>query len=170
MPNGTIFTVNFPCRYIFNHTQEIMILHLNRGMESFWTWEALDGINIDVLTLVINVFIFWTILILIEMDLVKLLWIKIKEELYGSRVALPTHIDNDVKLEKDTIFNDHINNNVMKVCNLTKKFGRFDAVRGLTFGVRDKVYNVSVKTKSFLRSVLGCLVSMVQEKPQRSAC
>ena len=114
-------------------------------MQSFWTWEALDGINIDVLTLAINIFIYWTILILIEMDLVKLLWIKIKEQLYGSRVALPTNIDDDVKLEKDTIFNDHINNNVMKVCNLTKKFGRFDAVRGLTFGVRDKVYLVSVR-------------------------
>ena len=31
-----------------------------------------------------------------------------------------------------------MNNNVMKVINLTKKFGRFDAVRGLTFGVREK--------------------------------
>ena len=68
------------------------------------------------------------------------------------------------------IFNNHINNNVMKVCNLTKKFGRFDAVRGLTFGVRDKVYKVSVHTQSFLRSVLDCLVSMVQEKPRLSAC
>ena len=27
----------------------------------------------------------------------------------------------------------------MTVCNLSKKFGSFDAVRGLTFGVRDKV-------------------------------
>ena len=27
----------------------------------------------------------------------------------------------------------------MTVCNLSKKFGRFDAVRGFTFGVRDKV-------------------------------
>ena len=29
--------------------------------------------------------------------------------------------------------------NAMTVCNLSKKFGSFDAVRGLTFGVRDKV-------------------------------
>ena len=29
--------------------------------------------------------------------------------------------------------------NAMTVCNLSKKFGNFDAVRGLTFGVRDKV-------------------------------
>merc|ERR1719154_416562 len=30
-----------------------------------------------------------------------------------------------------------LNNNLMKVVNLTKKFGSFDAVRGLTFGVRE---------------------------------
>merc|ERR1712156_1353414 len=65
----------------------------------------------------------------------KLLWIKIKEMVYGSKVAVPQNVDSDVKLEKDTVFKT---NNAMTVCNLSKKFGSFDAVRGLTFGVRDK--------------------------------
>ena len=38
------------------------------------------------------------------------------------------------------IHSDHLQTrNAMTVCNLSKKFGSFDAVRGLTFGVRDKV-------------------------------
>jgi len=106
-----------------------------REMLSFWTWESLTGININVVILAVNVLIFWAILIFTELNITKLLWIKIKEMVYGSKVAVPQNVDSDVKLEKDTVFQT---NNAMTVCNLSKKFGSFDAVRGLTFGVRDK--------------------------------
>ena len=104
-------------------------------MLPLWTWEPLSGLNIDFSVLAINVILFWTILILIEMDLVKRLWIKVKELVYGNKVTYPRHVDEDVQTEKDTVFSEK---NMMKVCNLSKKFGHFDAVRGLTFGVRDK--------------------------------
>ena len=40
-------------------------------MESFWTWEPLTGINIDVVLLVVNCFIFWSLLVLIEARYLK---------------------------------------------------------------------------------------------------
>ena len=45
------------------------------------------------------------------------------------------HLDEDVQEEKDSV---HQSSNMMKVLDLSKKFGKFDAVRGLTFGVREK--------------------------------
>jgi ATP-binding cassette subfamily A (ABC1) protein 3 len=102
---------------------------------SFWTWDSQTGININIVILAVNVLIFWTVLIFTELNITKLLWIKMKEVVYGSKVAMPSNIDSDVKQEKDTVFQTR---NAMTVCNLSKKFGNFDAVRGLTFGVRDK--------------------------------
>jgi len=102
---------------------------------SFWTWDSQTGININIVILAVNVLIFWAVLIFTELNITKLLWIKMKEMVYGSKVAMPTNIDSDVKQEKDTVFQTV---NAMTVCNLSKKFGSFDAVRGLTFGVRDK--------------------------------
>merc|ERR1719458_2429180 len=102
---------------------------------SFWTWDSQTGININIVILAVNVLIFWAVLIFTELNITKLLWIKMKEVVYGSKVAMPSNIDSDVKQEKDTVFQTR---NAMTVCNLSKKFGNFDAVRGLTFGVRDK--------------------------------
>ena len=127
---------------------------------SFWTWDSQSGININLVILAVNVLLFWTILIFTELNITKLLWIKMKEMVYGSKVEMPSNVDSDVKLEKDSVFqvknnqldiecltfhnamihSNHLQTrNAMTVCNLSKKFGSFDAVRGLTFGVRDKV-------------------------------
>ena len=113
-----------------------MIPRLPREMISFWTWESLTGININLVILAVNILVFWAFLISTEMNITKLLWIKVKEVFYGSRVSTENEVDSDVRAEKDNVFKT---TNAMTVCNLTKKFGRFDAVRGLTFGVRDKV-------------------------------
>ena len=43
-------------------------------------------------------------------------------------------MDDDVKEAAETVYTDA--DNLMRVINLTKKFKKFDAVRGLTFGVR----------------------------------
>ena len=102
---------------------------------SYWNFDYQKGINIDVIILCINVVIFWVILIFIETNVIKKGYIKLMEMYHGSRVSAPAVVDDDVQREKDSIY---MNNNVMKVINLTKKFGRFDAVRGLTFGVREK--------------------------------
>ena len=108
-------------------------------MISFWTWDSLSGININLVILAVNILVFWALLIFTEMNITKLLWIKVKEVFYGSGVSTPSEVDSDVRAEKDNVFKT---TNAMTVCNLTKKFGRFDAVRGLTFGVRDKVNSV----------------------------
>jgi len=103
--------------------------------DSYWTFDELKGINIDVLITCANVVVFWLLLIFIETNLIKKGWIKIKQLYHGSKVAPPTHVDEDVKKESESVY---MNNNVLKVVNLTKKFGSFDAVKGLTFGVRAK--------------------------------
>ena len=59
---------------------------------------------------------------------------RLKEKILGTHVELPDEIDDDVKAEEDTIFSNQ--DNLIRVVNLSKKFGRLEAVRGLTFGVR----------------------------------
>ena len=71
---------------------------------SFWTWDSQSGININLVILAVNVLLFWTILIFTELNITKLLWIKMKEMVYGSKVSMPNNVDSDVKLEKDTVF------------------------------------------------------------------
>ena len=71
---------------------------------SFWTWDSQTGININIVILAVNVLLFWAVLIFTELNIIKLLWIKMKEMVYGSKVAMPNNIDSDVKLEKDTVF------------------------------------------------------------------
>ena len=71
---------------------------------SFWTWDSQTGININIVILAVNVLLFWAVLIFTELNIIKLLWIKMKEMVYGSKVEMPNNIDSDVKLEKDTVF------------------------------------------------------------------
>ena len=69
----------------------------------------------------------------------------------------------------------------MTVCNLSKKFGSFDAVRGLTFGVRDKVgcelwipfcgkFRFSGLSSLWVRNALVSLVWTGQARRQPSEC
>ena len=71
---------------------------------SFWTWDSQTGININIVMLAVNVLLFWAVLIFTELNITKLLWIKMKEMVYGSKVSMPNNVDSDVKLEKDTVF------------------------------------------------------------------
>ena len=103
--------------------------------ESFWTWDHGSGIYIDIVILCIDFVLFWSILIFTETNILKKIYIWLQELLYGSKVAPEENLDADVQQEKDSIYE---NPNMMRVINLSKKFGKFDAVRGLTFGVRKK--------------------------------
>ena len=146
---------------MFNTSQPIFV-HDCVEEASYWNYDYQDGINIDVIILFLNIFISWVILIFIETNLIRKGYIKLLEVFYGSRVSAPAVVDEDVQREKDSIY---MNNNMMKVINLTKKFGRFDAVRGLTFGVREKEcfgllgVNGAGKTTTF-RFVQICLKIM----------
>ena len=80
---------------------------------SFWTWDSQSGININLVILAVNVLLFWTILIFTELNITKLLWIKMKEMVYGSKVEMPSNVDSDVKLEKDSVF--QVKNNQLNI-------------------------------------------------------
>ena len=103
--------------------------------KSFWTWDYGSGIYIDILMLCADIVIFWIILFFIETNVIKYGLIKMQEIFHGSKVVPETRLDEDVQVEKDLV---QQNANRMRVTDLTKKFGKFDAVRGLTFGVREK--------------------------------
>ena len=87
---------------------------------SFWTWDSQTGININVVILAVNVLLFWAVLIFTELNITKLLWIKMKEMVYGSKVSMPNNVDSDVKLEKDTVFQvqEITFSIILKICRL----------------------------------------------------
>ena len=103
--------------------------------KSPWTWQPLLGINIDVVILFIDALIAWGLLILIETGLVKLGWNKLKEKIYGSKIGPVGVVDNDVENE-ETFVKNNGSDYFMKMINFSKKFNKFEAVKGLTFGVK----------------------------------
>jgi len=123
------------CGEDFVYNEMNMTVHDCVEESSYWNFDNQKGINIDIIILCINALICWVILAFIETNLIKKGFIKLMECFYGSTVSTPAIIDDDVQNEKESIY---LNNNMMKVINLTKKFRKFDAVRGLTFGVREK--------------------------------
>ena len=133
------------CDIRWNITQELAICgtQLEGGVDvtpclvdkSFWTWDYGTGIYIDIFILCANFVVFWIILFFIETNVLKFGLNKFKEMLHGSKVVPELYLDADVQEEKDSVLQQ---TNMMKVINLSKKFGKFDAVRGLTFGVREK--------------------------------
>ena len=102
--------------------------------QSYWTWDFISGINIDVVIICINILLFWIILYMIETNVFTKGWTRLMEKIYGTDVPPQAVIDDDVKLEQESVYTN--NDNLVRVINLTKKFGKFSAVRGLTFGVR----------------------------------
>lgn len=125
-------------------------IHACVQAESYWTFDYVYGINIDIIILSIDIVLFWVILTLIETNLLNIGWTKLKEKYYGASVSSTAQVDDDVQKEKDSIYanNDNLmrvrrmlclpflHNDNCQVINLTKKFDKFEAVRGLTFGVR----------------------------------
>ena len=102
--------------------------------ESYWTYDFLSGINIDVIIICIDIILFWVILYMIETNVFTKGWTRLMERIYGTDVPPQRNIDDDVKLEQESVYTN--NDNLVRVINLTKKFGKFSAVRELTFGVR----------------------------------
>ena len=71
------------------------------------------GINIDVIILTIEIFLFWTLLTLIETNLLKVSWIKLTEKYHGSGVSRSAQEDDDVQKEKDSVYAN--NDSLMRV-------------------------------------------------------
>ena len=81
--------------------------------ESFWTFDYVYGINIDIIILSIDIVLFWVILTLIESNLLNIGWTKLKEKYYGSSLRSTDQVDDDVQKEKDSIYAN--NDNLMRV-------------------------------------------------------
>ena len=81
--------------------------------ESYWTFDYIYGINIDVIILTVHILIFWTILTLLETNMIKIGWTKLKEKRYGNTVSGGDQVDDDVQKEKDNIYANE--DNLMRV-------------------------------------------------------
>ena len=91
-------------------------IHACVEAESYWTFDNVYGINIDIIILSIDIVIFWVILTLIETNLLNIGWTKLKEKYYGSSVRTTDQVDDDVQKEKDSIYAN--NDNLMRVRRL----------------------------------------------------
>jgi len=106
-------------------------------IESFYTWDPLRGINLDMLMLCVDGCLFFLILVLIETKILYKLLGFIKERLPGFYTFEKNDqmLDNDVQNEQERVNHD-ADNDILKVFGLQKKFRRLEAVKELSFGVK----------------------------------
>ena len=71
--------------------------------ETFFTWDALKGINLDISILIIDGLLFFLILVLIEMKAFSRVWSWTKNHLpgYFTYTVLREELDSDVKEEQE---------------------------------------------------------------------
>ena len=107
-------------------------------VKSVYTWEALKGINLDLILFLVNAIIFAVLLIMIEKGIFR----KIRQFLCkisnnaSDRSLGP--LDDDVVNERNRVLqtsSDSNSRDLLTVTNLKKQFGNFRAVDGLSFGV-----------------------------------
>eukprot|EP00095_Tigriopus_kingsejongensis_P011912 maker-scaffold111_size354240-snap-gene-2.29 protein:Tk11912 transcript:maker-scaffold111_size354240-snap-gene-2.29-mRNA-1 annotation:"atp-binding cassette sub-family a member 3" len=119
--------------------------------ESMYTWNALTGINVDLIILGANLVFYFGLLVAVETGawrrVTKLLQKLIQSCSERRKEALQRaggqEIDPDVADEKDrveeelhpTILTNHNEVDALQVSNLQKSFGKFVAVDELSFGV-----------------------------------
>jgi len=134
------FNINIPCH----------------ETKSFFTFDALNGINLDVIMLCVDGLIYFIILVMIEAKFVARLRVMIQEMIpsYYQIKAVESTLDDDVEAEQRRINGDasydniegdlgnkattvNVVEDVLKVSHLQKKFKRLQAVNDLSFGVKN---------------------------------
>merc|ERR1719192_2468977 len=107
-------------------------------VESFFTWDALRGINLDILILLVDGVLLFPLLVLIESKALARLWSHVKNFIpgYFQFASSYEELDNDVKEEQERVNNSNNNSDILRVSQLQKKFRHLEAVRQLTFGVK----------------------------------
>ncbi|XP_023336664.1 retinal-specific ATP-binding cassette transporter [Eurytemora carolleeae] len=123
-PSVTALNITIPC-----HT-----------IKSFYTWDPLQGINTDLVMLVIDGVLLFALLVLIETRLLPRLIEKIKgmSIVSGCWYKIPETsylLDDDVLDEQERVCKLR-GEDLMTVINLQKKFRKLHAVQGLSFGIR----------------------------------
>eukprot|EP00092_Neocalanus_flemingeri_P060351 GFUD01072319.1.p1 GENE.GFUD01072319.1~~GFUD01072319.1.p1 ORF type:complete len:1563 (-),score=388.51 GFUD01072319.1:54-4385(-) len=107
-------------------------------IESFYTWDPLKGINLDILMLFVDGCLFFLILVLIETKILYKILASLKERIPGYYTFQNEEhlLDDDVQIEQERVNSNDAENDVLKVFGLQKKFRRLEAVKELSFGVK----------------------------------
>jgi len=130
--------VSFNGHLIFNATD--IPCH---KMESFFTFDPLKGINLDVIMLFVDGLIYFLILVMIEAKFVARLRVMIQGILpgyYRIKNKIDDAVDDDVEAEQLRINNNRepgAKDDVLQVSHLQKKFRGLQAVNNMSFGVKN---------------------------------
>ena len=104
--------------------------------KDLFNWDQMEGINIDLLLLVMNTVLFGTLLVLMEKNVFRSM--KACVAFTKTQVIFSEKLDDDVETERERILNNNHaqRDDLLTVTNLQKRFGSFQAVQGLNFGVK----------------------------------
>ena len=110
-----------------------------------YSWDELNGINIDLIWLASMAVIYYGLLVLIEMGITKKVWTQIVKVLRGQAqdVEDSSTLDEDVVAERNrvheamTLQGRMKTTDVLLVSSLSKRFRRVTAVNKLSFGVQN---------------------------------
>jgi len=120
--------------------------------KSFFTFDALNGINLDIIMLCVDGLIYFIILVMIEAKFFARLKVMVQEMIpgYYQIKQVEETLDDDVEEEQKRINEDasygnnaqgvagksNVEEDVLKVSHLQKKFKGVQAVNDLSFGVK----------------------------------
>jgi len=103
-------------------------------ISSFYTWDSLKGINLDIIMLVVDGILLFSLLVLLESKLLSK-WSSMLSSAMYSATPLGGLLDDDVLSEQERV-GRRTDNDLLTVLNLQKSFKKFPAVGGLSFGVK----------------------------------
>ena len=104
--------------------------------KDLFNWDQMNGINLDLLLLVMNTVLFGSLLVLIEKNVFRSM--KTCVAFTKKQVIFSEKLDDDVETERKRVLNNNHaqRDDLLTVTNLQKRFGSFQAVQGLNFGVK----------------------------------
>ena len=109
-------------------------------IESFYTWDELKGINLDITMLFIDGMLYFLMIVMIETRLLYKLLEMAKTRMpgyYKYEVDTQSELDDDVCEEQRRVAtNTQPQEDVLKVFGLKKKFRSLAAVKDVSFGVK----------------------------------
>jgi hypothetical protein len=85
--------------------------------ESFYTWDALRGINLDITMLIVDSILFFLALVFIETKLLARVWAWAKEHIpgYYTATAEPKELESDVAREQARVEGSDGDEDILKV-------------------------------------------------------
>ena len=110
------------------------------NISSFYTWDDLKGINLDITMLFIDGMLYFLMIVMIETRLLYKVLEMAKSRMpgyYKYKVDTQTDLDDDVSEEQKRVaINNQTGADVLKVFGLKKKFRNLAAVKDVSFGVK----------------------------------